>query len=131
MQEDTDIQSSIDEDASSVNEQRGMIPSPSLLQLYKTIDQSLPAQILLAIDNQLKREFRYALGGQIVAGMALFLMAGGFIYLVMNGHERPAYVLLGAGVLNAIGGFLRARLGERRWQSEKSSSKAATNPEHS
>jgi len=37
-------------------------------------------------------------------------MAGGFVFLVMNGHEKPAYVLLGAGVLNVIGGFLRARL---------------------
>jgi hypothetical protein len=37
-------------------------------------------------------------------------MAGGFVFLVMNGHERPAYALLGAGVLNVIGGFLRARL---------------------
>jgi hypothetical protein len=39
-------------------------------------------------------------------------MAGGFVFLVMNGHERPAYALLGAGVLNIIGGFLRARLSD-------------------
>jgi hypothetical protein len=66
--------------------------------------------IVQAIDGQLKREYRYALGGQIAAGLALILMAGGFVFLVMNGHETPAYVLLGAGVLNTIGGFLRARL---------------------
>lgn len=91
-------------------QQLGIVLSPDTLKLYKEIDASLPSLIVKSIDSQLKREYRYALGGQIVAGGALFLMAGGFIYLVMNGHETPAYVLLGAGILNSIGGFLRARL---------------------
>jgi hypothetical protein len=54
-------------------------------------------------------------------------MAGGFVFLVMNGHETPAYVLLGTGVLNTIGGFLRARLNnaslkeqEKKAQAEES-----------
>jgi hypothetical protein len=92
------------------HEHFGIVLNPEILQFYKGIDASLPALIVQAIDSQLKREYRYALGGQIVAGGALLLMAGGFIFLVMNGHETPAYVLLGAGVLNTIGGFLRARL---------------------
>jgi hypothetical protein len=92
------------------HEHFGIVLNPEILQFYKDLDPSLPALIVHAIDGQLKREYRYALGGQIVAGGALLLMAGGFIFLVMNGHETPAYVLLGAGVLNAIGGFLRARL---------------------
>ena len=50
---------------------------------------------------------------------ALILMAGGFVYLVMNGHEKPAYILLGAGVLNIISGFLRARLSDRPRDSGK------------
>jgi hypothetical protein len=92
------------------HEQSGMVLSPEILQLYKGVNEALPVLIVQAIDGQLKREYRYALGGQIAAGLALILMAGGFVFLVMNGHETPAYVLLGAGVLNTIGGFLRARL---------------------
>ncbi len=91
-------------------EQSGIVLNPEILQLYKGINEALPALIVQAVDAQLKREYRYALGGQIVAGLALLLMAGGSVFLVMNGHEKPAYVLLGAGVLNVIGGFLRARL---------------------
>jgi len=71
-----------------------------------------PVLIVQAIDGQLRREYRYAVGGQIVAGLALILLSGGFVFLVMNGHERPAYALLGAGVLNVIGGFIRARLSD-------------------
>lgn len=92
------------------HEQSGIVLSPEILLLYKSVNESLPVLIVQAIDGQLKREYRYALGGQIAAGLALILMAGGFVFLVMNGHEKPAYVLLGAGVLNTIGGFLRARL---------------------
>jgi hypothetical protein len=92
------------------HEQFGIVLSPEILQLYKGISEALPVLIVQALDAQLRREYRYALGGQVVAGIALILMAGGFVFLVMNGHERPAYFLLGAGVLNIIGGFLRARL---------------------
>jgi hypothetical protein len=93
--------------------QFGIVLSPEILQIYKSVDPALPALIVQAIDGQLKREYRYAVGGQIVAGLALILMGGGFVFLVMNGHDKPAYILLGAGVLNVIGGFLRARLGDR------------------
>jgi hypothetical protein len=94
------------------HEQSGIVLSPEILLLYKGVNEALPVLIVQAIDGQLKREYRYALGGQIAAGLALILMAGGFVFLVMNGHETPAYVLLGAGVLNTIGGFLRARLND-------------------
>jgi hypothetical protein len=94
------------------HEHFGIVLNPEILQLYKQVNDSLPDLIVQAIDGQLKREYRYALGGQVVAGLALVLMAGGFVFLVMNGHERPAYALLGAGVLNIIGGFLRARLSD-------------------
>jgi hypothetical protein len=90
----------------------GIVLSPEILSFYKQIDEALPVLIVQAIDRQLKREYLYAFGGQIIAGLALLLVAGGFVFLVMNGHETPAYVLLGAGVLNTIGGFLRARLSD-------------------
>lgn len=103
------------------HEQLGIVLGPEILRSYKEIDENLPVLIVQAIDGQLKREYRYALVGQIVAGIALILMAGGFIFLVMNGHEKPAYVLLGAGILNVIGGFLRARLndGSEKYQGKK------------
>jgi hypothetical protein len=101
------------------HEHFGIVLNPEVLQLYKQVNESLPGLIVQAIDGQLRREYRYALGGQIVAGSALILMAGGFIFLVMNGHDKPAYVLLGAGVLNVIGGFLRARLSDAGGKREK------------
>lgn len=93
------------------HEHLGIVLNPEILLFYKGINEALPVLIIQSIDGQLKREYKYALGGQIVAGIALVLMAGGFVFLVMNGHETPAYALLGAGVLNVIGGFLRGRLG--------------------
>ena len=107
------------------HEQFGTVLSPEILQLYKGISEDLPVLIVQAIDRQLRREYRYALGGQIVAGIALILMAGGFVFLVMYGHERPAYVLLGAGVLNTIGGFLRARLSGSGGKNKKEREKPA------
>jgi hypothetical protein len=107
------------------HEQTGVVLSPEILLLYKSVNESLPVVIVQAIDAQLKREYRYALGGQIVAGLALILMAGGFVFLVMNGHERPAYALLGAGVLNVIGGFLRARLSDGGHKNKVKESKAS------
>jgi hypothetical protein len=92
----------------------GIVPNPEVLRIYKSVSESLPVLVVQTIDEQLKREYRYALGGQVVAAIALILMAGGFVYLVMNGHDTPAYVLLGAGVLNTISGFLRARLADNR-----------------
>jgi predicted neutral ceramidase superfamily lipid hydrolase len=106
------------------HEQSGIVLSPEILLLYKSVNETLPVLIVQAIDGQLKREYRYALGGQIVAGLALILLAGGFVYLVMNGHERPAYALLGAGVLNVIGGFLRARLNDGGGKNKVKESKA-------
>jgi hypothetical protein len=88
----------------------GIVPSPEILLHYKNIDAALPLLVVKAMEGQWVREYRYALSGQIAAALALLLISGGFIFLVMNGHERPAYVLLGAGVLNVIGGLLQARL---------------------
>lgn len=93
--------------------QPGVVLSPEVLLFYKGIDRSLPMVIVQAIDAQLKREYRYAIIGQVLAGITLILVAVGFIFLVMFGHERPAYALLGAGVLNVIGGFLHARLNNK------------------
>lgn len=113
------------------NEQAGIVLSPEILKLYKDVNDALPVLIVQAVDGQLKREYRYAMGGQIAAGLALVLMAGGFVFLVMYGHETPAYALLGAGVLNTIGGFLRARLndGNRRSQEHRAKLEELKSPD--
>jgi len=45
-----------------------------------------------------------------IAALALILVLGGFVFLVMQGHPTEAKLLLGAGVLGLIAGFVRARL---------------------
>lgn len=106
------------------HEQFGIVLNPEILQLYKGINEALPVLIVQAIDGQLRREYRYAFAGQIVAGLALILMAGGFVFLVMNGHEKPAYVLLGVGVLNVIGGVPACPIS--RWRREESGKECPT-----
>jgi hypothetical protein len=66
--------------------------------------------VLQARDRELQREFLYAVMALGVAGLALVLVLGGFVYLVMQGHPTAAGSLLGAGVLGLIAGFIRARL---------------------
>ena len=90
--------------------QTGIVLTPEVLQGYKAIDEDLPALIIRTIDNQLEREYRYAVGGQIVAGCGLLLVIAGFIYLVLQSHAAAAAVLLGAGVLGFLSGVIRARL---------------------
>jgi hypothetical protein len=46
------------------------------------------------------------LGGLIVAVAVI----GGFVYLVVQGYPKAAGGLLGVGVLNMIGGFVRNRV---------------------
>jgi membrane-bound ClpP family serine protease len=66
--------------------------------------------VLQSRDRELAREFAYAALALGVAALALVLILGGFVYLVMNAHPTEAKILLGAGVLGLIAGFLRARL---------------------
>ena len=98
-----------------------MFPRPDVLKLYQIVDASLPGLIINACDRQSAREFVYALVGQFTALVALIIFGGGFVYLVMQGHGGYAGSLLGVGVLNAVGGFLRARLtgGSQRQRTEK------------
>jgi hypothetical protein len=91
-------------------EQVSLVPSLEQLQRYQAIDPALPATLMQARDRELHREFVYAAMALGVAALALILVLGGFVYLVMQGHPTEAKILLGAGVLGLIAGFIRARL---------------------
>jgi len=44
-------------------------------------------------------------------GLICFLTCiGSFTYLVMNGHDKPAYAILGATVLGIISQMINAKL---------------------
>lgn len=94
-------------------EQVSLVPSPEQLKLFQAIDPALPALLVQARDRELHREFVYAAIALGVAALALILVLGGFVYLVMQNHSTEAKILLGAGVLGLIAGFLRARLRSR------------------
>jgi hypothetical protein len=89
--------------------QTSVVLNPAELELYASVDPQLPALITQVRDRQLEREYNYAMMGLRIAGLGLFLVIGGFMYLVMNGHPQSAAWLLGSGGLTAIAGFQRAR----------------------
>ena len=91
-------------------QQVSLVPSPEQLQRYQAIDPALPVLLFQARDRQLHREFVYAALALGIAALALILVLGGFVYLVIQGHPTEAKILLGAGVLGLIAGFIRARL---------------------
>jgi hypothetical protein len=93
--------------------QVSLVPSPELLEQFRRVDPALPALVLQARDRELHREFVYATSSLGVAALALVLVLGGFVYLVMQGRSSDAKILLGAGVLGLITGFVRARLRTR------------------
>jgi hypothetical protein len=87
-----------------------VVLSPDQLQLYGDVHPDLPAQVVISIREARQQEFAYAMRalGYGICGFALVVCL--FTYLVMNGHETPAYTLLGGGVFSIILGFIRARL---------------------
>jgi len=89
-------------------QQVSLVPSPEQLQRFQAVDPTLPALVFQARDRQLHREFVYAGMALGIAALGLILVVGGFVYLVMQGHSLEAKVLLGAGVLGLIAGFVRA-----------------------
>jgi hypothetical protein len=87
-----------------------VVLSPDQLQLYGDVHPDLPGQVLASIDKAREQDFGYAMRALLcgIGGFALVVCL--FAYLVMNGHETPAYTLLGGVVTSIILGFIRARL---------------------
>jgi small-conductance mechanosensitive channel len=77
---------------------------------FQPVDPTLPALVLQARDDKLHPEFTYAAIALGVAAVALILVLGGFVYLVMQGRQTEARILLGAGVLGLVASFVRAGL---------------------
>jgi hypothetical protein len=92
------------------NSVRAAFENPAILRLYKEIDPELPRLIVEASNRQLEREYQYASRGQWISLAALVMAFSGFIYLIMQNHAEAAGVLLGAGVIGLISGYLNARL---------------------
>lgn len=90
--------------------QTSLILNPEQLAQYARLDRELPALIVKARDNELKRQFAYAVLSLVCGILALLTVVGGFIFLVLRGHAQAAAALLATGVLGLIGGFLRSRL---------------------
>jgi|HubBroStandDraft_1064217.scaffolds.fasta_scaffold724505_2 hypothetical protein len=93
-----------------IEKARAAFPNPAMLRLYKDVDPDLPKLIIEASDRQLEREYKYASRGQWISLAALAMAIAGFVYLVMQNHPKAAGVLLGAGVIGLISGYLNARL---------------------
>ncbi len=88
-----------------------LVLSPAQLELFARIDPNLPVIITQAGMIERTQEYRYAVTALVCGFFAFVVLVGGFIYLVMQGHPTPAGLLLGAGTLGLVAGFVRARLG--------------------
>ena len=91
-------------------EQNALVLSPEQLSEYAALDKALPALLIRTRNDELRREFTYAVLSLLSGVISLLTVVGGYIYLVLHGHPRAAAGLLATGVLGLIGGFIRSRL---------------------
>jgi hypothetical protein len=56
------------------------------------------------------RRARYARLGMMCSTICFVVVTGGYIFLVMEGHNKAALILLGTNVLAFLGRFIKARL---------------------
>jgi uncharacterized membrane protein len=96
------------------SENNALLPSVEQLTQISTDLGPKMAELIVQIAARNQRgELLYAtlslLGGLIVAVGVI----GGFVYLVVQGYPKAAAGLLGVGVLNVIGGFVRNRVREQ------------------
>jgi hypothetical protein len=71
-----------------------LLPSPEVFLQAKKAGLS-PETIVLLLRDDRKGKQRFALANSLMGGACFLGVVGGFIYLVMQGKETPAYVLLG------------------------------------
>ena len=93
-----------------IRQQTSLVLNPEQLELYARIDSSLPALIVQGRNDELKRQFLYAVLSLSAGLLSLLALIAAFVYLVMQGHTEAAAGLLGVGVLGLVGGFVRSRL---------------------
>jgi hypothetical protein len=89
------------------------------VEVLRRVSQNLEVELAQLSPDQLDRIFaerqdarahsyrRYGM----TCGLLCFLTCiGSFTYLVMQGHDAPAYTILGATVVGIIGQMIRAKL---------------------
>ena len=92
------------------SDQVSLVLHPGQLAEFGKIDPKLPALILEARREELRRNFLYAVLS-LLAGLSIACgTLGRFIYLVMQDHASAGALLLGGGVLGLGLGFVRSRL---------------------
>lgn len=94
----------------SIAKQTSLVFSPDQLAEYALVNQNLPALVVKARDDELRREFTYAVLSLISGVVALLSIIVGYIFLTLHGFAGAAAGLLATGVLSLIGGFIRSRL---------------------
>ena len=86
--------------------QVSLVLNPEQLKEFQAVDPKLPALVVEAQTLELQRQYRYAVLA-LASGLGAFLsIVGGFIFLVLH----AAGLLLGAGVVGLVAGFVRSRL---------------------
>jgi hypothetical protein len=87
-----------------------LVLSPAQLQVFAEVDPRLPTVVTQAGIIERTQEYRYAMAALFCGLFAFVVLIAGFVYLVLQGHPKSAGLLLGAGVLGLVTGFVRARL---------------------
>jgi hypothetical protein len=77
---------------------------------YSRVNPDLPALIVKARNDELQRQFLYAVLSLLSGLAGLFALIAGSVFLALHGHPQAAAGLLATGVLGLIGGFVRSRL---------------------
>jgi hypothetical protein len=90
-----------------------LVPSPEILERLAAISPSLAELSIQLRENELRRQFTYAIAGLAAALVGFLAVIAGYIFLVIHQFPEAAGGLLGAGMLALIMGFIRARLQAR------------------
>ncbi len=76
-----------------------------------SLSQLPPEQLdLIVQDRREVRAHNYRRYGMTCGVLCFLVCIGSFTYLVMQGHDTPAYTILGVTVLGIIGQMISARL---------------------
>lgn len=81
---------------------------PTSHELEQLTDEKVKALIMLA-NAESRRSNIYAITGMLCGTCSFLSCLGGFVFLVLHGHETAAGVVLGTTVLATIGRMIRGR----------------------
>ena len=88
---------------------QALLPSPQVIQQLRSAGLSPEMLTALLVEDRRGKQ-QYALTSTVMGGICFAAVGGGFIYLVMNGHDIAAGSLLGVEVLAILKQMLSARL---------------------